>query len=458
MTAKSARSKVKKRAFSRILIANRGEIALRIIRACRELGIQPVVVYSEADRGASYLELADETVCIGSAPPTQSYLRADRIIAAAEVTDVDAIHPGYGFLAENADFSEQCRHSQIEFIGPSAESIRVLGDKAAGRKLAKKARVKTVPGSTGIVESVEDGMKIAHEIGYPVMIKAAAGGGGRGIRIAHNEAALQSQMKNAAIEADNAFKDDRLYIEKFVEQPRHVEVQLLADQHGNTVHLWERDCTLQRRHQKLVEESPSPAISEKTREAMCRAAVRLVQAADYFSAGTVEFIVDKHDNFYFIEVNTRIQVEHPVTEMVTGVDLIKWMIRIAAGEKLKLRQKDIPRRGSAIEVRINAEDPDNDFRPCPGKVEELRIPGGMGVRFDSHVHAGYTISPYYDSLIGKLIVHRPTRDEAIQCMRRCLDELHISPIKTTIPLLKRILSHSDFVNAKIDTGFIERTF
>jgi len=444
--------------FSRILVANRGEIALRIIRACREMGIESVAVFSEADRGAPYLRLADRAICIGEPAPSQSYLRADRIVAAAEIADVDAIHPGYGFLAENADFAEQCRDSKIEFIGPSAESIRKLGDKAAARKLARKARVKTVPGSDGPIEENEDAIKVSNEIGFPVMIKAVSGGGGRGMRIAHNEATLRAQINNARSEAGNAFGDDRVYIEKLIESPRHVEVQVLADQHGNFVHLWERDCTLQRRHQKLVEESPSPAITDKTREAICKAALSVVQAANYFSAGTVEFIVDPAGNFYFLEVNTRIQVEHPVTELITGIDLIKWMIKIAAGQKLTLRQKDVTRNGAAIEVRINAEDPDNDFRPCPGKITSLRVPGGFGVRFDSHVYAGYSIVPYYDSLIAKLLVHRPTREEAIVCMRRCLEEIEIGPIKTTIPLLHRIFNHADFINGKIDTGFIERTF
>ena len=456
MAARSPRSRIKKRTFSRILIANRGEIALRVIRACRELGIQSVAVFSEADRDATYLTLADQAICIGSAPPSQSYLRADRIIAAAEVADVDAIHPGYGFLAENADFAEQCRDSQIEFIGPSAESIRLLGDKPAARKLAKKARVRTIPGSGGVVDDEDHAVKVCTEIGYPVMIKAAAGGGGRGMRTAHNDVALRTQFRNARVEAENAFKDDRIYIEKLIDQPRHVEVQILADQHGNSLHLWERDCSLQRRHQKVIEESPSPSIDEKMREAMCKAALRIVEAAAYFSAGTVEFIVDGRGSFYFLEVNTRVQVEHPVTEMITGLDLIKWMIRIAAGEKLTMRQKDVPRNGSAIEARINAEDPASEFLPSPGTIAEFRPPGGPGVRLDTHVSAGSTISPYYDSLIAKLIVHRPTRDEAIKCMRRCLDEFHISPIKTTLPILREIFNDSDFANAKIDTGFIER--
>ncbi len=456
VSARTSRTKVKKRTFSKVLIANRGEIALRVIRACRELGIQTVVVYSEADRDAPYLKLADRAICIGAAPPSQSYLRADRIVAAAEIADVDAIHPGYGFLAENADFAEQCRDSQIEFIGASAESIRLLGDKVAARKLAKKARVKTVPGSEGVVEDMEQAVKISQEIGYPVMIKAASGGGGKGMRIAHNEVSLRSGIRNARVEAENAFGDGRLYVERLIEQPRHVEIQILADQHGNRIHLWERDCSLQRRHQKVVEESPSPSINDKTREAMCKAALRMIEAAGYFSAGTVEFVMDKRGNFYFLEVNTRIQVEHPVTELVTGIDLIKWMIRIATGEKLSIRQKDVPANGSAIEVRINAEDPAHDFRPSPGRIEEFRPPGGPGVRFDTHVSAGYTISPYYDSLIAKLIVHRSSRDEAIRCMRRCLDEFHISPIKTTIPVLRDIFNDADFANGKVDTGFIER--
>lgn len=444
--------------FSRILIANRGEIALRIIRSCREMGIESVAVFSEADRNASYLKLADHAICIGEAPSAQSYLRADRLIAAAEVANVDAIHPGYGFLAENADFADQCRDSKIEFIGPSADSIRLLGDKSAAKKLARKSRVKTVPGSDGVVEEDEEAVKVSSEIGYPVIIKATAGGGGRGMRIAHNEAALRSQLNNARTEAASAFKDGRVYIEKLIEEPRHVEVQILADTHGNCIHLWERDCTLQRRHQKLVEESPSPAIKEKTREAMCKAAIRLVQAANYFSAGTVEFVVDKNGEYYFLEVNTRIQVEHPVTELVTGINLIECMIHVAAGEKLKYRQRDVQRNGAAIEARINAEDPDHNFRPCPGAITDFRQPGGYGVRFDSHAHAGYSIPPYYDSMIAKLLVHRPTRDEAIACMCRCLDEFEIGPIKTTIPLLRKIFGHADFAHSRIDTGFIERTF
>ncbi len=444
--------------FSRILIANRGEIALRIIRACREMGIETVVVCSEADREAAYTRLADRVVCIGKAPPRESYLLADRIIAAAEIANVDAIHPGYGFLAESASFAEQCRASKIEFIGPSAESIRMLGDKAAAKKLARKTKVPTVPGSGDVLEDEEQASRVADEIGYPVMIKAAAGGGGRGMRIAHNQASLRSSLHAARAEAAGAFKDGRVYLEKVIEHPRHVEVQVLGDRHGNIIHLWERDCTMQRRHQKLIEESPSPAISASTREELCKSAVRLTRAAGYYSAGTVEFLVDRKENFYFIEVNTRIQVEHPVTEMVTGIDLIAWMIRIAAGQKLTIRQKDVPQNGHAIEARINAEDPAEGFRPCAGRIEHFRPPGGPGVRLDSHCYAGYAIPPYYDSLIGKLIVHRPTRDEAIACMRRCLDEFHVEPIKTTIPLHREIFRHNNFITADIDTLFIERTW
>lgn len=449
---------MKNRMFSRILIANRGEIALRIIRACRELGIETVAVYSKADKDASYLRFADRAICIGDNASSQSYLRADRIIAAAEIADVDAIHPGYGFLAENASFAEQCRAAKVEFIGPSAESIRLLGDKSAAKKLAKKARVSIVPGSDGEIEDIEEAVKISNEIGYPVIIKAVAGGGGKGMRVVHNEAALRTQIKNAKTEALAAFKDDRVYIEKFIIEPRHIEVQILADQHGNCFHLWERDCSLQRRHQKLVEESPSALLSEKTRDAICKSALRLVQAANYYSAGTVEFVMDKDENFFFLEVNTRIQVEHPVTELVTGIDLIQSMIAVAAGQKLNLRQKEIQQVGSAIEVRINAEDPDHNFRPCPGRIETFIPPGGPGVRFDSHVHAGAVIPPYYDSMIAKLIVHKPTRDEAIACMRRCLAEFEVGPIKTTIPLHRQIFSHADFATGNIDTGFIERTF
>lgn len=444
--------------FSRILIANRGEIALRIIRACRDMGVDAVAVYSTADRDAEYLNLASEAICIGAAPAAASYLNPAAILAAAEVADVDAVHPGYGFLAENPTFAQMCREAKIQFIGPSPESMQLLGDKVAARELAKKAKVPLVPGSKGVVENENDAGKIAAKIGYPVMIKAAAGGGGRGIRPVHNEASLRGNFRNARAEAEAAFKDGTLYIEKLVQQPRHVEVQLLGDAKGNIVHLWERDCSLQRRNQKLIEESPSPHISARTRRKLCTAAVRLAKAANYYSAGTCEFLVDGDENFYFMEMNTRIQVEHPVTEMITGIDLVQWQIRIAAGEKLKLRQDAIKQTGSAIECRINAESPDKNFRPCPGKIERFFLPGGPRVRVDTHVHAGYTVSPHYDSMVAKLLVHRDKRADAIKAMRRALDEFRIEPIDTTIPIHKKILSHVDFINGAVDTGFIERTF
>jgi len=442
--------------FSKILIANRGEIALRIIRACRELGVQSVVVYSTADRDAAYLKLADQAICIGEAAPAQSYLNIPHIISAAEIADVQAIHPGYGFLAENAHFAEVCRSCRIEFIGPPVSAMAALGDKLEAKRLAKKAKVPTLPGSDGPVEDEKHAMNVAADIGYPVIIKAAAGGGGRGMRVAHNEVSLRAGIKQAKAEAENAFRDSTVYLEKYVERGRHVEVQFLGDQHGNAVHLWERDCSLQRRHQKLVEESPSPALTPEAREALCSAAVRLCKAAGYSSAGTVEFLLDEQRNFYLLEVNARIQVEHPVTEMVTGIDLIKEQIRIAAGHPLSFKQKDVEQRGHAIECRINAEDPDRSFAPCPGIIQELRLPGGPGVRLDTHVYAGYRIPPSYDSMIGKLIVHRPTRDEAIATMRRALAEFHVAPIRTTIPLHMQMMAHQSFIGGEVDTGFVER--
>src|ERR1700710_1755162 len=442
--------------FQRILIANRGEIALRIIRACKELGVESVTVYSEADRNASYLRLADQAICIGPGPPAESYLNIPRIISAAEIADVQAIHPGYGFLAENSHFAEVCRACNIEFIGPPVSAMAAVGDKVACKKLAKKAKVPTVPGSDGAIDDEKQALKIAGEIGYPVIIKAAAGGGGRGMRIAHNDISLRAGMRQAQAEAENAFKDSTVYLEKYVEFGRHVEVQIMADSHGNAVHLWERDCSMQRRHQKLVEESPSPGLNSKTRESLCQAAVLLIKAAGYQNAGTVEFLVDKAQNFYLLEVNARIQVEHPVTEQVTGTDLIKEQIRVAAGEKLSFKQEDIVQRGHAIECRINAEDPARNFAPFPGVIQELRLPGGPGVRIDTHVYAGYRIPPNYDSMIGKLIVHRPTRTEAIATMRRALTEFHIAPIKTTIPLLLQIMDNQNFQSGDVDTGFLER--
>lgn len=444
--------------FQRILIANRGEIALRIIRACKELGIGTVAVFSEADRGAHYLSLADEAYCIGPASALESYLRVDRIISAAELGNVDAIHPGYGFLAENADFAEQCRASRIEFIGPTHEAMRLLGDKVSARHVALEAKVPVVPGSEGLIRDEEEAVRVADEIGYPVLIKATAGGGGKGIRPAMNEISLRTELKAAGAEAEKAFKNAGVYIEKLIEKPRHVEVQLLGDRHGNVLHLWERDCTMQRKHQKLIEESPASNLPQSVREDICKAAVRLAQAAGYYNAGTCEFLVDQNQQFYFIEINARIQVEHPVTEMVTGVDLVQQQIRVASGEKLTHKQRSIPCSGSSLEVRINAEDPENEFRGCPGKITKLRLPGGPGVRFDSHVHEGYTISPYYDSMVGKLIVHRPTRPEAIASALRALDEFVIEGVKTTIPLARDILSHNVFIESTGDTKFVERTW
>jgi len=444
--------------FQRILIANRGEIALRIIRACRELGIETVAVYSEADRGAHYLDLADEAWCIGPPQALESYLQIKRIISAAEIGNVQAVHPGYGFLAENSHFAEVCRSCNIEFIGPPVEAMQALGDKVSAREIARKAGVPCVPGSDGLVADVEEAVRIADQIGYPVLIKATAGGGGKGMRVAGNEISLRAGLAAASAEAEKAFKNAGVYLEKYIERPRHVEVQILADNHGNVVHLWERDCSMQRRHQKLIEESPAPKLPADVRRRICECAVSLVKTANYTNAGTCEFIVDKDFNFYFIEVNARIQVEHPVTELVTGIDLIKQQIRIAAGEPLPFTQADIPHTGCAIELRVNAEDPENGFRGSPGTITKLRLPGGPGVRFDSHVYEGYTISPYYDSMIGKLIVFKPTRQEAIECMRRCLHEFVIEGIKTTLPLARRMFTHADFVDFNVDTTFVERTF
>jgi len=444
------------RLFQRILVANRGEIALRIIRACKDLGIETVAVYSEADRGAPYLALADETLCIGPAASSESYLKPDRLIAAAEIADVQAIHPGYGFLSENARFAEACRASNIAFIGPPHEAMERLGNKNQARKLAQKAGVPVVPGSEGLITREEDALSRSHEIGYPVLIKAAAGGGGRGMRVASNDASLRSGLNAARQEAEKAFKDGSVYLEKYIEQPRHVEVQILGDQHGNVVHLWERDCSLQRRHQKLVEESPAPNLPAKVRQEICSAAVRLAREAGYYNAGTCEFLVDRNYRFYFIEVNARIQVEHPVTELVTGIDLVKEQIRIAAGLPLRFKQEDIVHRGCAIECRINAEDPEADFRPSPGVITRWEPPGGPGVRLDSHVVTGYRVPPNYDSLIAKLLVHQPSRPEALAAMRRALAEFVVEGVKTTIPLHRVIFNHSRFVAGPVDTTFIER--
>ncbi len=442
--------------FQRILVANRGEIALRVIRACRDLGVEVAVVYSEADRDAPYLKLADRAICIGPPAAGDSYLKVQRIIAAAEVANADAIHPGYGFLSENSHFAKVCRDCKIEFIGPPSEAMDAVGNKDKAKQLAKKAKVPTVPGSDGLITDEQEAMKFAKAVGYPVLIKAAAGGGGKGMRVARNDAALASGLTAARQEAEAAFKDGSVFLEKYLDQPRHIEVQLLADKHGNVVHLYERDCSLQRRHQKLVEESPAPNLPEKVRDRMCDAAVRLAKAAGYYSAGTCEFLVDKDNNFYFIEVNARIQVEHPVTELVTGIDLIKEQIRVAAGEKLRFSQRDIVQRGSAIECRINAEDPAKDFRPSAGTVAKWHPPGGPGVRLDTHVVSGYRVPPNYDSMVAKLLVHRPTREEAIATMRRALREFGVEGIATTIPLHREIFTTAAFVDGKVDTTFIER--
>jgi acetyl-CoA carboxylase biotin carboxylase subunit len=442
--------------FSKILIANRGEIALRIIRACKELGVGAVVVYSEADRGASYIELADQAICIGPASPAQSYLNIPAIISAAEVADVDAIHPGYGFLAENAHFAQICADCNIAFIGPRPESMQMLGDKVAAREIAKRAKVPVVPGSEGQIKDENEAIKLANKIGYPVIVKAAAGGGGRGMRVAHNDISLRNAISTAKAEAEIAFKNSTVYLEKYIVEPRHVEVQVMADKSGNTLHFFERDCSIQRRHQKLIEESPCPVLDERTREELCKSALRVIKEAKYENAATVEFLLDRDKNFYFIEVNTRIQVEHPVTEMVTGVDLIKWQLKIAAGQNLTLKQKDVEHRGVAIECRINAEDPDRNFAPCPGKVDKFILPGGMGVRVDTHLFQGAMVSPNYDSMVAKLIVHRPTREEAVITMKRALSEFRIAPIKTTIPACLKILSHNRYLQNKVDTSFIEQ--
>lgn len=442
--------------FNKILIANRGEIAVRVIRACRELGVRTVAVYSQADADSLAVKLADEAVCIGAAQSSQSYLLIDRILSVAAICDVDAIHPGYGFLSENAYFAEACRKHGITFIGPTPEAMRALGDKAVARDTMKKAGVPTTPGSNGTVGSESEALKIAHSLKYPVIIKAVAGGGGRGMRIAHNDASLLQGYHAAKTEAENAFGNGELYMEKFLVNPRHIEVQILADNYGNVVHLGERDCSVQRRNQKLIEESPSPALSAKTREKIGAAAVKAAKAAGYTSAGTIEFLFTDDGSFYFMEMNTRIQVEHPVTEMVTRIDLIKEQIKIAAGERLTIRQKDIQFCGHAIECRINAEDPLRNFTPCPGQIELFIPSGGPNVRMDTHVYSGYRIPAYYDSMIGKLIVWGPNRAEALATCRRALDEILIEGIKTTIPFQKQIVRHKNFTEGKYDTGFVER--
>lgn len=445
--------------FEKILVANRGEIAVRIIRACKELNIRTVAVYSEADANSMHVQLADEAICIGKAPASESYLRIDRIISAAEVADVDAIHPGYGFLSENAHFADVCESCNIRFIGPSSRAMNALADKAVSRALAKKANVPVPPGSDGAVSNEQEALAVAKKIGYPVMIKAVAGGGGRGMRPAHNDISLVKGFHTARAEAEKAFGNSAVYIEKYIETPHHVEFQILGDNKGHIIHLGERDCSIQRRHQKVVEETPSPLIEnkyKKLRDKMGKAAVRIAELAHYTGAGTVEFIVDGHGNFYFLEVNKRIQVEHPVTEEVTGIDLVRQQILIAAGEPLRISQSDVEFKGHAIECRINAEDPFDDFRPSPGRIEMYYQPGGPGVRVDTHAYAGYTIPSHYDSLLAKLITHGKDRREAMDKMGRALSEFLITGVKTTISFQQAILQDPNFRRGVYSTTFVEQ--
>ncbi len=440
--------------FKKILIANRGEIALRIIRACRELGIKTVAVYSEADRYALHVRFADEAVCIGPPPSKESYLNIPRLVAASEVTNADAIHPGYGFLAENASFAEICSTSGITFIGPDPNAITKMGDKALAKETMRNAGVPVVPGSDGVIAEFKEAKRIAEDIGFPVILKATAGGGGRGMRIVREGGELENAFKTASHEAEAAFGNPSLYVEKFIEQPRHVEIQVMGDKHGNVVHFGERDCSIQRRHQKLVEESPSPALTPEIRAAMGAAAVKGAKSVNYLGAGTIEFLLDKNKNFYFMEMNTRIQVEHPVTEEVYGIDLVRMQIQMALGERLKNAQ--LKPQWHAMECRINAEDPEHDFRPSPGRITDLHLPGGIGVRIDSHIYTGYDVPPYYDSLIGKLIVRAKTREEAINRMRHALDEFIVEGIKTSVPFHKKLMDDERFRRGEFDTGFLEK--
>ena len=442
--------------FQRVLIANRGEIAQRIMRACRELDIETVCVYSTADKDAPYLKDADDAICIGPGPSKDSYLNIARIISAAEISNADAIHPGYGFLSERAEFSEICRDCKIEFIGPSPEAMAKLGDKVEAKRYAKAAGVPVFPGSEGAIEEIEEAVEVANEIGYPVIIKAAAGGGGRGMRICRNEATLRANVSKAQQEALAAFGNGSVFIEKFLEHARHVEVQTIGDKHGNAIHLWERDCSMQRRHQKVIEEAPGPNIERKKIEKICESAAKLIKSASYSGAATVEFLMDDKQNFYMLEVNTRVQVEHPVTEMITGVDIVKMSIMVAAGEKIPYKQKDIKVNGHAIECRICAEDHTRDFMPSAGLIETYRAPGGLGVRMDSHVCAGYRVPPNYDSMIGKMIVWGENREAAIKRASRALHEFEVGPIKTTIPLHAELMNNADFKRGGVDIHYLER--
>jgi len=442
--------------FKKVLIANRGEIALRVIRACKELGVETVAVYSEADRESLHVRFADDDVCIGRAPSRDSYLNIPRLIAAAEITGADAIHPGYGFLAENAEFAEKVGASNISFIGPTPEQIRQMGDKAAARKLAKELGVPTVPGSPGPVESLEEGQQVAEDIGFPVIIKAAAGGGGKGMRVSNDLDQFAQSFTLAKQEALAAFNSDEVYIEKYLARPRHIEIQIMGDTHGKVMHLCERDCSVQRRHQKLVEEAPSPAVDQTLRQDIGDSAVKLAEAIGYVGAGTIEFLLDSDGSFYFMEMNTRIQVEHPVTEMCTNFDLVKEQISVAAGAPLSFVMNGHRLRGHAIECRVNAEDPSRNFQPSPGLITAYHPPGGPGVRVDTHIYAGYTVPPYYDSLLAKVIVHGNTRTEALARMRQALDSFIIEGVTTTIPFLGRVMRHPDFVAGTVDTKFLER--
>ncbi|MEO0238388.1 MAG: acetyl-CoA carboxylase biotin carboxylase subunit [candidate division WOR-3 bacterium] len=442
--------------FKRVLVANRGEIAVRVIRALKELGIESVAVYSEADKDSLHVEMADYAICIGPAPSKESYLNFSRILSAAEIAGVDAIHPGYGFLSENPDFAELVEASGFVFIGPSSSSIRLMGDKIEAKRSMKKVGVPILPGTESPVSSLDEAIKIVKEIGLPVIIKAAAGGGGKGMRVVRDMDALERAFNMAQKEAEAAFGDPRVYIEKYIERPRHVEVQVIGDRYGNMVHLGERECSIQRRHQKLLEESPSPAVTPEMRKKIGEYAVKGALSIGYYSAGTLEFLLDQDGNFYFMEMNTRIQVEHPVTEWVTGIDIVKLQILIAMGEKLNLKQEEINFTGHAIEVRVNAEDPERGFTPSPGKIELLHLPGGPGVRVDTHIYQGYTIPPYYDSLIMKIIVHDRDRLSAISRMKRALEETVVDGIKTTIPFFLKLLENEDFVQGKVDTHFLER--
>ena len=440
--------------FQRVLIANRGEIAVRIARACRELGVETVSVYSQADADALHVQLATRAVCIGPAKASDSYLNVDALLTVAKETGCDAVHPGYGFLSESADFSEKCAQLGLAFVGPSAQVIRTMGNKSAARELMQKHHVPVVPGSDGAVETAQQAQEIAAKIGYPVLVKASAGGGGRGMRRVDRPEDMENKFQQARAEALACFGDGQLYVEKLILNPKHIEFQILADRHGNVIHLGERDCSIQRKNQKLVEESPSKALTPELREAMGQAAVAAARAAGYENAGTIEFVLDQEGNFYFIEMNTRIQVEHPVTEMVTGLDLVREQLRIAAGLPLSVQQEDVVLRGHALECRINAEDPTQDFRPCPGTTRFLHFPGGPGVRVDSLLYNGYEVSPFYDSLVAKVIVHAPTRLEAIRRMRRVLEEMIIEGYPTTADFCHLILHHPDFIKGRYDTGFL----